>query len=152
VDAVSLKDAVEKGLSQLGVGAGDVAAVLLTHTHGDHTAGLKLFSTAAVCGADKSTADHFINDGDTILLLGVDIQVISTPGHADDSVCYLFSGKHLFAGDNLSLVDGKVGLFNSVFNKSDEQQKADIDKLSKLENIEYVITAHYGYAANPVYP
>jgi hypothetical protein len=52
----------------------------------------------------------------------------------------------------MSLNDGKVGLFNSFYNKSDEQQKADIDKLSKLSGVEYVITAHYGFAADPVYP
>ena len=152
VDAGGDRRAVEQGLSQIGISSDSVAYVLMTHTHGDHTAGLDLFNNAVVYGVNESVAAHAVSDGDTLTLNGRSIQVIGTPGHADDSVCYLIDGQYLFAGDNLSLKDGKVGLFNSVYNNSDEQQKSDIAKLAKLDSIRYIITAHYGYAENPIFP
>jgi len=85
-------------------------------------------------------------------LMGKGFRVIATPGHANDSVCYLYDGKHLFSGDNFNLKDGKVGMFNSVYNKSDEQQERDIRKLSQLSGVEYVFTAHYGYTDSVVFP
>ena len=151
IDAGANKDSVAKGLSQSGISSDDVSAVLMTHTHGDHTAGLSLFDKAVVYGLKESVVDQTVSDGETISINGKTIQVIATPGHADDSVCYLINGEYLFAGDNMSLVNGKVGLFNSVYNKSDGQQKSDIAKLSELSGVRYVITAHYGFAETPVY-
>ena len=162
VDAGGTKNSVEQGLSQLGILSDDVDYVLMTHTHGDHTAGLRLFGNAVVYGAKASAdternekgnvASQIISDGDVFTINGRSVQVIGTPGHTDDSVCYLIDGIYLFAGDNLSLKDGRVGLFNSVYNKSDEQQNADIAKLAGLAGVRFVITAHYGYAENPIFP
>ena len=152
VDAGGSANAVEQGLSDLGISGDDVAYVLMTHTHGDHTAGIGLFDKAIVYGVNVSASTQIVSDGDTFTLNGKSIQVIATPGHADDSVCYLINGDTLFAGDNLSLKNGSVELFNSVFNKSDEQQKADIDRLAGLDGVRYIVTAHYGYTERPVFP
>ncbi|MCL2057452.1 MAG: MBL fold metallo-hydrolase [Oscillospiraceae bacterium] len=152
VDAGGNSGAVEQGLSQLGISGEDVAQVLMTHTHGDHTAGLGLFGAATVYGAKGGAGVHTVSDGDSLEINGRTVEVIGTPGHADDSVCYLLDGLYLFAGDNLSIKDGKVGMFISIYNKSDEQQKADIDRLAGLGGFRYVITAHYGYADSPAFP
>jgi glyoxylase-like metal-dependent hydrolase (beta-lactamase superfamily II) len=152
IDAGVNANTVEQGMAQLGILSDDVVAVLLTHTHGDHTAALKLFGKAVIYGGKQGPADKVLADGETIEILGKEIRIISTPGHSGDSVCYLFDGVYLFTGDNMSLNGGKVELFNSFYNSSDEQQKADIDKLSRLSGVEYIITAHYGFAADPVYP
>lgn len=152
IDTGSDAGEVEEGLRQLGIASNDVTAVLMTHTHGDHTAGLSVFDKATVYGMKPSVVDKLLSDGEIFTVDGKEIQCISTPGHADDSVCYLYDGKHLFVGDNMSLKDNKVGLFNSVYNKSDDQQRIDIAKLAGLNGIEYIITAHYGYTDNPVFP
>ena len=152
VDAGMSTSAVRQGLSQLGISSDDVTAVLLTHTHGDHTAALKLFDKAVIYSANEKFADKIVSDGEMISINDQSIEVIATSGHADDSVCYLYDGQYLFAGDNLSLKEDRVGLFNSVYNKSDEQQKADIAKLAGLNGVRYVITAHYGFSENPIFP
>jgi len=149
VDAGFNADALSKGLEILGIPAGDVAAVLMTHTHQDHTGGLKLFKDADIYGANSAVASKAIADGDILEIAGRQITVIATPGHADDSVCFLVDGSILFAGDNLSLAGNKVGMFNSFYNKSDDQQRIDIERLSNLTGISYIITAHYGYTGNP---
>ena len=70
---------------------------------------------------------------------------MSIPGHTADSVCYLIDDRHLFTGDTLRLHGDEVSLFNSLFNDSDEQQKADIKKLAELSGVQYIFTAHYGF-------
>jgi glyoxylase-like metal-dependent hydrolase (beta-lactamase superfamily II) len=110
-----------------------------------------VFNNAAVYAAKQDIADYVLSDGNSFEVDNIHVQVISTPGHADDSVCFLIDGKYLFVGDNMSLRDGNVGLFNSIYNKSDEQQIADIKKLSGLSGIEYIFTAHYGFTDNPAY-
>ena len=152
IDAGANAKSVEQGLAKLGISSGEVSAVLLTHTHGDHTAALAVFDNATVYGAKQTTGRHVLADGETIGILGKEIKVIAAPGHADDSVCYLVDGYVLFTGDNMSLDDNAAGLFNSVYNKSDEQQKQDIKKLSGVSGVEYIITAHYGFTGSPVFP
>ncbi len=76
--------------------------VLITHRHFDHTAGmedLKKKTDCKVLAPEK--AETLYPDK-----IGVNIQVIATPGHTRDSVCYYVqpSGKHsgvLFTGDTL---------------------------------------------------
>ena len=152
VDAGSGANDVQKELDKLGVSAGEITAVLMTHTHGDHTGALKLFNGAVIYGVNPNIAGRVIADGEEFNIDGTEVKVIAAPGHADDSVCYLINGKYLFTGDNLSLNGDTVGMFNSVYNKSDEQQKLDIKKLSSINGVEYLITSHYGYTANPKFP
>jgi hydroxyacylglutathione hydrolase len=93
-----------------------VTAVLLTHHHGDHTAGLaelKSMTGCPVIGPDKRRIvgiERLVRDGDTVPLNGRTIQVIGTPGHTTTSVCYylppstkggpgiVFTGDTLFVG------------------------------------------------------
>ena len=147
IDAGMNEAQTREGLDVLGISSDDIIAVLLTHTHFDHIGALSIFDNATVYAspdAKPNMADQTVSDG-MVFTIGKEFQVISTPGHADDSVCYLYDGKYLFTGDNLSLKDNKVGLFNSLYNNSDERQKADIRKLAGLTGVEYVFTAHYGY-------
>lgn len=90
--------------------------VLLTHHHGDHTAGLAELQSMTGCrviGSDKrriAGIERLVRDGDTVPLNGRTIQVIGTPGHTTTSVCYylppspkgepgiVFTGDTLFVG------------------------------------------------------
>jgi len=155
IDAGASASGVRKGLETLDISSDDVVAVLLTHTHGDHTGALNVFEKATVYGSDNTKSDSIkikLADNETFGFAGLSVRCISTPGHSDDSVCYLVDGKFLFTGDTLSLKEDKVGLFNSQFNDSDEQQGADIEKLAKVGGVQYLFTAHYGYTNRAVFP
>jgi glyoxylase-like metal-dependent hydrolase (beta-lactamase superfamily II) len=89
----------------------DVAYVIITHGHGDHTWGVseatERYGSRIV--AHKSIAldvDFPVDDGDTLPLGNLEMRFIYTPGHTDDSICVLCENK-LITGDLLFV--GKVG-------------------------------------------
>lgn len=84
--------------------------LLITHHHDDHTAGIAMLKEhyhATVIGPEAkrnkiSGLDQTVIDGDTIYFAEHEIEVIATPGHTLDSICfYLPEDKLLFAGDTL---------------------------------------------------
>lgn len=101
-------------------------AVLLTHGHFDHICAVpdlvrafqlpvyagkgeeellrdpsKNLSSAYGAGVSLKNVE-FLDNGDTVSLLGREWQVIATPGHTGGSVCYyLKEDKVLFSGDTL---------------------------------------------------
>lgn len=71
-----------------------VALVLITHHHLDHTAASERF--AAMTGAPVRALDPAfcvggapLTDGEVIEAAGVHVQVLATPGHTADSICFL---------------------------------------------------------------
>ncbi len=118
--------------------------VLETHFHADFISGhLELsnkYNVPIVFGPNSETSFKSIikNDGDFIQLGALKIQIIHTPGHTLESVCYLlfdeennqnalFTGDTLFIGDigrpdlaidnNLSVQDLASMLYDSLYNK-----------------------------------
>ncbi|MDP6101804.1 MAG: MBL fold metallo-hydrolase [Dehalococcoidia bacterium] len=96
-----------------------VKAILITHTHQDHLAGLEeiVAATGAPVQAHSEDAaalpispSALVKDGDTITVGTIALKVIHTPGHTPGSVCYLV-GNHLFSGD--TLFPGGPGRSNS---------------------------------------
>ena len=86
-----------------------VKAILITHNHQDHLAGLQEMTEATgapvLCHAEDASTlpvepSSLVNDGDTITAGTIELKVMHTPGHTPGSVCYLV-GKHLFCGDTL---------------------------------------------------
>lgn len=85
----------------LAVAGGDVAATLLTHHHADHTGALEEWSasvTAPVRGAGRGPAWE---DGERLDLAGLPVEVVLTPGHTADSVCFLLDDGVLLTGDTV---------------------------------------------------
>jgi glyoxylase-like metal-dependent hydrolase (beta-lactamase superfamily II) len=87
--------------------AGEVALVLFTHRHHDHTEALDRI--VELTGAPtRSTDPHFsrgaepLVDGETIEVDGLTIEVIATPGHTTDSTCFLVGAEaSLLTGDTI---------------------------------------------------
>ena len=79
--------------------------VLDTHVHADHVtaAGLLRERTGAKTVSSRKgapCADVHVVAGDVIRVGGLELQVLATPGHTDDSVSYLV-GDRVFTGDSL---------------------------------------------------
>jgi len=89
-------------LEELGL---KLAYVLDTHVHADHVTGAGLLRERTGCktvagerGPDSS--DLRLRDGSTLRLGALEVQVLATPGHTDDSVSFRV-GDELFTGDAL---------------------------------------------------
>ncbi len=89
--------------------AGDrqVARILLTHGHLDHSAGAARL--AALTGAPVRAADpahrlgpEGLADGDVVTAAGCELRVVASPGHSADSVCLLLPADGaLLTGDTV---------------------------------------------------
>jgi glyoxylase-like metal-dependent hydrolase (beta-lactamase superfamily II)/rhodanese-related sulfurtransferase len=81
--------------------------VLETHVHADHLSRAR--ELASRTGAtlhypenDRVTFEYEpLHDGDRLRLGEVEIEVLATPGHTGESVCYLVAGEVLLTGDTL---------------------------------------------------
>ena len=137
----------------------------MTHSDADHVAAVKDFNNATVYLPElevqmidgstsrflffKNSLDvdyEILQNGQKFTFDNLNIECISTPGHTPGSMSFLVNGNYLFVGDSLSLVDGKVGLFNDFFNMDSESQAVSLNQLAKLRGITHIFSAHYGFA------
>lgn len=129
---------------------GRICAVVVTHTHEDHSPGaasLARLSGAPVLG--YSARDGFvptavIGDGDVIELGDLPIDVVHTPGHASNHLCYLastagqrvlFSGDHIMGGSTVVIAppDGDM-----------REYLASLEATARLEPAVSVIAPGHG--------
>jgi hydroxyacylglutathione hydrolase len=92
--------------------------ILVTHHHGDHTAGIAELKRRYHCrvvaprreAAKIPDVDVEVGEGDTVKVGSLTAQVIETPGHTLGQINYFFpEDKLLFAGDTLfSIGCGRV--------------------------------------------
>ncbi len=102
-------------------GGREVGLVLLTHGHPDHAAGAKKFAELAggvnVRALDPAErlGDEGLAEGRTVTLDGLEVGVMETPGHSDDSLCFwLPADRAILTGDTVlgygtTVVDGSLG-------------------------------------------
>lgn len=85
--------------------------VICTHDHYDHTGGMDILArkSQALIVMHKINGDRAdlpVEDGELIDMGRMQLKIIHTPGHTDDSICVL-CGDILLTGDTLFV--GKVG-------------------------------------------
>lgn len=95
----------------------EITHILVTHPHHDHVAGLpeareKLGDVPMVSHAEAAAemdepVGQTIGDGETLTTGGLEIEAISTPGHAAGHVAFLVNGSDVFTAD--VLFKGTVG-------------------------------------------
>ena len=84
----------EAHLGAVAAAAGQVASILLTHGHPDHSAGaarLRELTGAPVRALDPAhrLGSEGLGEGDVIAAAGVELRVWATPGHSSDSLSFL---------------------------------------------------------------
>ena len=91
--------------------------ILLTHRHEDHVPAavpLKRATGARILAPngvlDDATVDQRIAGGDSLVIEGETLQVIATPGHTSEHVCFLTSAGDLFTGDTV-IGEGTTTIF-----------------------------------------
>jgi glyoxylase-like metal-dependent hydrolase (beta-lactamase superfamily II) len=127
---------LEDHLREVLEAAGKIAVVLLTHKHPDHSEAAAAFANRAGCGvravdpAFRMPTDHAhgLSEGDVITAGDLRIEVLPTPGHTLDSVCFwLPQDGSLLTGDTV------LGRGTSVVAHPDGALGPYLDSLNRLE-------------------
>src|SRR6478736_1234308 len=116
-----------------------------THLHADHVTGLGELRDRTQCitiMGEQSKADVVsmrVSDGDKVMIEGLSLQAIYTPGHTDDSYSYLM-GDRVFTGDTL-LIRG-TGRTDFQNGSARSQYDSIFNRLLKLPDETMVFPAH----------
>ena len=133
-----------------------ISLVLLTHGHADHSAGAR--SLHELTGAPVRALDPHhrlgeegLADGDVVVLAGLELSVVATPGHTTDSLTFLLGAdRALLTGDTvlgrgsavIAHPDGHLGAYLS-----------SLDRLSELAgatDATWVLPGHGPACPDPV--
>jgi glyoxylase-like metal-dependent hydrolase (beta-lactamase superfamily II) len=119
---------------------GDVALILLTHGHLDHSEGadrLHALTGAPVAAFDEQRLQHAegLRDGDVLDEAGLRLEVLHTPGHSPDSLSFVArqgSESVVVTGDTIlgrgsTLIDHPEGRLHDYF--------ASLDRLHDLGEV-----------------
>ena len=116
-----------------------------THLHADHVTGLGALRDRTQCitvMGERSNVDVVsmrLAEGDKLTIEGVDLDVLYTPGHTDDSYSFLMQDR-VFTGDTLLI----RGTGRTDFQNGDPRQQYEsiFGRLLKLPNETLVYPAH----------
>src|SRR6476646_8546959 len=116
-----------------------------THLHADHITGLGALRDHTHCitvMGEQTKADVVsmrLSDGDRLTIDGVDLDVIYTPGHTDDSYSFVLPDR-VFTGDTLLI----RGTGRTDFQNGDPRQQYEsiFNRLLKLPETTLVYPAH----------
>ena len=115
--------------------AGDVAVVLLTHGHADHSEAARSFARRMGCGVRaldpaQRYGDEGLSDGDVVAVDGLEVHVVATPGHTSDSLSFLLPAERaVLTGDTV------LGRGTTVVAHPDGQLGAYLDSLDRLHRL-----------------
>ena len=132
VDPGPLADA---HLAAIAAAAGEVATVLLTHHHLDHSEGARAFAEAAGCGVRAldpayRLGGEGLHDGDVVAVGDLEIRVVATPGHTADSLSFLVPAEGaVLTGDTV------LGRGTTVVAHPDGELGAYLGSLDRLHRL-----------------
>ncbi len=112
--------------------AEEVAVVLLTHGHADHSEAARSFAERMGCGVRALDPAHRLGseglaDGDVVSVEGLEIAVVGTPGHTSDSLSFLLPAERaVLTGDTV------LGRGTTVVAHPDGQLGSYLDSLHRL--------------------
>lgn len=98
--------AIDEHIARLIEKAGEIAAILITHRHGDHApaarplrerTGARVYAPRGVL--DDTVVDVRLEDGMKVEIGEFRVEAIATPGHTAEHFCFLSSDGDLFTGD-----------------------------------------------------
>lgn len=94
--------AIDAHIAKLADAMPKLRTILITHRHGDHAPAaipLKQLTGARIAAPHDvlETVDQRVEDGDVV----EGLEVIATPGHTREHVCYLSADGDLFTGDTI---------------------------------------------------
>jgi glyoxylase-like metal-dependent hydrolase (beta-lactamase superfamily II) len=147
--------AVLAELSRRQMDVNDVVAILITHGHQDHTAGIKAFPNARVMALAREAAaiegaegfhgpvtrlmpvrptgvkvTQLLHDGETVAIGDASVRVFAVPGHTAGSAAYLINGV-LFLGDAADTSsDGEITGSPWIFSDSQAEDRASLVRLT----------------------
>ena len=87
--------------------AGDVAVVLLTHHHLDHSEAAREFAESVGCGVRALDPAYRLGSeglgaGDVVAVDGLEVHVVATPGHTADSLSFVLPAERaVLIGDTV---------------------------------------------------
>ncbi len=122
--------------------------IISTHGHSDHTAGNQELQAAfggkiVAHKQSRVNAGVKVDEGDTICIGSIPVDVICTPGHTTDSICLLVDSKKLLTGDTLFV--GECGRTDLQGGNSRSMYDSLFNKLMKLsDNVEVYPGHDYG--------
>jgi glyoxylase-like metal-dependent hydrolase (beta-lactamase superfamily II) len=135
-------------LEQARAGAGEIAMVLVTHSHADH-----LGAAAALAAAEPQAPVRRwgagpapLADGETIDADGTSLRALHTPGHAEDHVAFHWPDERvLFSGD-LILGSGTVVL--QARDGALDEYLASLERVARLD-LAVIAPGHGPVIADP---
>ena len=109
--------AIDSHIEAIRAAMPSLRTILITHRHDDHApaaVALKRATGARVVAPrgvlDDAIVDQRVAGGETIVIDGESLEVIATPGHTSEHVCYLSQAGDLFTGDTV-LGEGTTTIF-----------------------------------------
>ncbi|MFC6286877.1 MBL fold metallo-hydrolase [Nocardioides sp. GCM10027113] len=115
--------------------AGDVAAVLLTHHHADHSEAAREFAERVGCGVRAldpayRLGEEGLAEGDVVEVDGLEVRVVATPGHTADSLSFVLPAERtVLTGDTV------LGRGTTVVAHPDGQLGAYLGSLERLHRL-----------------
>jgi hydroxyacylglutathione hydrolase len=121
--------------------------IINTHTHFDHVLGndqVAEITKVPIIQHEKSTLkkDRSVREGEIINIGRMELEVLYTPGHSEDSICLIVNKESIVTGDTLFVGNiGRVDLPGS----SPDNMYDSLSRISKLEGSLVVYPGHnYG--------